>query len=664
MHAKHRNGPGNGYRSNAMGMGSMASASRIPPESAMRGHRMYNSDYRNYNRGGGSYGSGTHSKQQFQQPPPTQRGADVFVDAGKLAAEYLVSKGMLPPNALSGKWQNVGNFPGFRSHEVEMHPDGRGSTHSRLGNAGPDVGPGRRRYSDDHNLIGSRSSVRERKRTGSFKNYGSEANKELGRSGSWAEKANASPSMDVDGDTSVGRRDEKIVEKEGKGGTQNPSPGEIKREVHSEVRIESGSEKSKLVDDSGANNVQPDAPDGEHVKYSDDAEVVKYDNDLQQLSDEDGLTSEDQVDLVKHSKIVNVHVPTKARSSLTTKNSKGEEDPRDKDENIYGGEIPEGSGVHVIDVDVDNSAGNAPSLQNPEFKEPTMDKEPGADDGLSAFGRSNSVVMERGEKRAMDFDTDVKEDVKRLRQWVPVLDAQSDGSTSLSSSMENGSLSQEPRNISPDQKSLDILIFPKDNADSCDLIEEKQLFPGSFKTCDLNLVGNVDVSENHDGGRVLVFPSVMQMGKVETPIDVDLSISNNGNLPSKNGKNVIDANEIEVIDLEKDSAPEDKTFSDSERRGDTVFSDLDGFPSDAHNANGIPDVQDGYGLMMSEFLGHDSPNVPGDLNSLHNHMDLPNGEGILGDDDSIYMSLGEIPISMPRLLGPWEQPPQDYGKPF
>ncbi|KAL3643222.1 hypothetical protein CASFOL_014037 [Castilleja foliolosa] len=663
MHAKHRNGPVNGYRSNTMGMRSMAPVSRIPPESAMRGHRMYNSDYRNYNRGGGSYGSGPHSRQQFQQPPPPQRGANIFVEAGKLAAEYLVSKGVLPPNALSGKWQNVSNFPGFRLHEVEMHPNGRGSTQSHLRNAGPNVGPSIRKYSDDHTLIGSRSSVRERKRTGSFKNYGSEANRELGRSGSWAEKANNSPAMDVDGDASAGRCDEKIVEKDGKGGTQNPSLGEIKIGVEGEAQIKSGLDKSKLVDDAGANNVQRDAADGEHVKNSDDAEVVKEGehDDLQQKSDEDDLTSENQVDLVKHSKIVNVPVPTKARSSLTTKNSKGEEDPMDEEENIYRGEIPEGSGVHVMDADVDNSAGNASSLQNSEFKEPSMDKEPKAEDGLSAFGRSNSVVMERGEKRAMDFDTDVKDDVKRHRQWVPVLDAQPDGSTSLSSSMENRSLSQEPRNISSDQKSLDILTFPEDNPDSCDLIEEKQLFPGSFKTWDLNLVGNVDVSENHDGGRVLVFPSIMQMGNVETPIDVDLSVSNNDNLPSKNGKNIINANEIEVIDLEKDSAPEDQTFSDPERRGDTVFSDLDGFPSDTRNATCIPDVQDGYGLMMSEFLGHDSPNIPGDLNSLHNHMDLPNGEGILGDDDSIYMSLGEIPIS---LLGPWEQPSQDYGKPF
>lgn len=63
-------------------------------------------------------------------------------------------------------------------------------------------------------------------------------------------------------------------------------------------------------------------------------------------------------------------------------------------------------------------------------------------------------------------------------------------------------------------------------------------------------------------------------------------------------------------------------------RGDNVFTDLDGFPNNVPNASGMPDAQDGYGLMISELLGNDSPNcssVPADLNSLHN-MGLPNAE--------------------------------------
>ncbi|KAL2247750.1 UNVERIFIED_CONTAM: hypothetical protein Sindi_2627300 [Sesamum indicum] len=59
-----------------------------------------------------------------------------------------------------------------------------------------------------------------------------------------------------------------------------------------------------------------------------------------------------------------------------------------------------------------------------------------------------------------------------------------------------------------------------------------------------------------------------------------------------------------------------------------------------YNANEIPDVQDGYGLMMSELLSNCSPNcsfVPTDLNSLQNGINLPNGEVMYSTaDDSFH----------------------------
>ena len=59
-----------------------------------------------------------------------------------------------------------------------------------------------------------------------------------------------------------------------------------------------------------------------------------------------------------------------------------------------------------------------------------------------------------------------------------------------------------------------------------------------------------------------------------------------------------------------------------------MFPGLEGFPNHPHNAADIHDVQDGYGLMISESLGSDFPNcssVPGDMNSVHNEMGLHNG---------------------------------------
>ncbi|XP_057765348.1 uncharacterized protein At4g26450 [Salvia miltiorrhiza] len=731
MHAKHRNGPGNGHRSNTMGMGGVAAASRIPPEGSMRGYRMYNSEYRNYNRGG--YGSGGHPK-QYQPPLPPQRETDIFMEAGRMAAEYLVSKGMLPPNALSGKWQSdglknqVGNFQGYKSNEAEKiqsSVDGRASAHSRLGNAALDVGSGRRKYSDEYNSVGSRTSIRGiergRKRTGSFKNYGSEVSRELGRSGSLTDKIRTFHGPEAESDASFGHYGDQPAGKDGNCEMLKSSPDEPAREIESETQMVSGLEKRNLVEDADVNNsilsnekcLTSDASAEATKKPDNESELVKAvnsDNELQQKNDEkkevassgieDTLVSEDHVDLVKQCKFVNV--PTKARSSLTMKGLKGDQNPIKEEDGISKREPLEDTGVHIIDVDVENLAGNAATHQNHELKslpsdDPTLEKEMNItystrsapsmrsesfaerslykeqqqDEGLSGFGRSKSMLMERGEKRAIDCNPDGKDDFKKLRQWVPLQDAQSISSPPISSSIENKPLSQEPStsqsaHLAPslDHNSLDISLFPKDNADSSKFMQEKQLFPSSFKTCDLNLVGASDVNENHDADPMHVFPSITQTGKAAKPIDVDLSMGNNGNMSNKTGKYSVNEKDIEVIDLEKESAHEDKTYGNSDRRGDTVFTDLDGFPNNVHNANGMPDVQDGYGLMISELLGSDSPNcssVPTDLNSLHNHMALPNAEGILGDDDSIYMSLGEIPISM---LGAWEQPSQDYGKPF
>ena len=54
-------------------------------------------------------------------------GGDIFVEAGRLAAEYLVSQGLLPPNALPPppKWQ--------QNHKSPAEGGGRQSALTRLG---------------------------------------------------------------------------------------------------------------------------------------------------------------------------------------------------------------------------------------------------------------------------------------------------------------------------------------------------------------------------------------------------------------------------------------------------------------------------------------------------------------------------------------------------
>ncbi|CAL5413886.1 unnamed protein product [Camellia sinensis] len=139
--------------------------------------------------------------------------------------------------------------------------------------------------------------------------------------------------------------------------------------------------------------------------------------------------------------------------------------------------------------------------------------------------------------------------------------------------------------------------------------------------------------------------------KKATPADVDLSISNNGNIYLVNMDHSADGKEVEVIDLESDSLQADLAFNNSDRKHKLYLQAWRAFLI-MHRIPMSCDVQDGYGLMISALIGTEISNcssVPADISSLHNEMTLNNGEEILGNDESIYMSLREISISMPEI---------------
>ncbi|XP_073298981.1 uncharacterized protein At4g26450-like [Primulina huaijiensis] len=704
MHVRHRNGPGNGYWSNSLGMRGQAFTSRMSPEGSMRGHRTYSSEHRNYNRGG--FGRGGHSR-QFQPPPLPSYEIDIFMEAGRLAAEYLVAKGVLPPNALSGKLKNGGlknqidRLHVFRPHEVGVHipMDGRAPDNTHLGNAALEIGPTRRRNSvDDNSMDGSRNSMRERRRM----------SRDLLRIG-------------AESDASSGQHVDQPVHVDGHGRMQTFSLGEVVQEGDAAGNLPSEFEEHNSMEDAGAKAsssitekfLSADAK-VDATKESDDAnksdagaevvnkkrivndfEILQNENEITDCERGDTLPSKGNVDLMKHFKFP--RIPTKARSSLKVKGSKGGQDPMNEDDKITERELSGVSEVQVVDVPDESSTGNVSSSKIHELdsldsdvqKATGTDKEQPAaymtrsgqsgptyfqgqsvfkeqkellDEGLSVVGCSTSMCMDMGFKRPIDDYTSGKEDFKKLRN-CSLIDTEANGCLPLSSSIENQPTSVEPRIsrstqsvLSPDQKSFNVSPFPKSQDESCE-------FTG-FKTCDLNLSGTCDAGENDNAERVLLFPSVIESGKEAAAVDFGLSMNNSSNVPNKNATLGVNNSNIEIIDLETDSGQEDNIFGHPEKSADSVFTDLDGFPNNLQNANEIPDVQDGYGLMFSDLLGNHSPHsssVPADLNSLHSEMGIPNGEGILGDDDSIYMSLGEIPIS---FLRNWEQPTQDYGKPF
>ncbi|CAI9109948.1 OLC1v1009892C3 [Oldenlandia corymbosa var. corymbosa] len=720
MHARNRS-PGNGYRAaHAVGMGGVgATASRVSPESSMRSHGGgYSSEYRSYNRGG--FGRG--QSRQFNSRPPAPLphkgggggGGDIFMEAGKLAAEYLIAKGLLPANALSGKWQN-GNLKNLigRAQDAES---GRASALSRLGEAGvgSDSGlPGRRRSADEYGNEGSKGGYRGRKRPDeSSKNYGSDWNREMGRSGSWSERSRASDGDDESSDVLSRHRDDRLQANNNESGRVSRTSlitelapasdvvfaeeSEVARSPHytleklksednagAEESVSSSSKKDKETDEKDddtkvlsiqAEKIQ-DVRKNDELKAQDPKDAVT----IMALSLDEGSqatsenTTTDLLSLCRFAKF-----PTRTRSSMAFRVSRVDTDhPSIVNDNAHEGEPSEGSGACDENVTAYNISGDGLGYQIKESTVINLDRPsmPAAehdseldgssvrDDELPDFGRINdTMIMDRGEKRVLDQGSDSSLGNKKLRESPPLEDAGSNAGLSLldppvrRSVVEDVMMSQGGASSLP----LDVTSYPKsDNEPDTGHTEEKQLLPGSFKTLDLNLMEAASEPSHHhqdNNDTVLSFSPPRGNGMQAVSVNIDLSMHNNDNakvVPNRYGKYNLDGRDIEVIDLENDSVHDDRDLTtNSDGRNENIFTGLGGFSGNAPNANEIPDSSDsGYGLMISELMGNDIPNcsssVPTDVDALHNDdMGLDNGEGILGVDDPIYMSLGEIPLSM------------------
>ncbi|KAF4349124.1 hypothetical protein F8388_024392 [Cannabis sativa] len=545
MHARHRS-PGNGYRSTT------PNTSRISPDDY---HRSFNRPLLRPN------------SNSFQPPQPPPRKPDIFVDAGRLAAEYLVSQGILPPNVLSlpSKWSN-GSFKRIsRLPEPEsfnLGQEGRTSALARLGNAVTDsvaVGSSRRRFVGDE--FGFRNGSRGRRRPPYRGGYGSDwvsrdynnnnnSSNTISRSGSFQDQDRLSNDI---GDYFYEHDDDDVVVSE-------------QQQQQQQQPINDLVPKSETLDDS---------------KPNESSEIEKEEGEEEEEEEEEGDCSNNtsSTDLLTKCKFAKV--PTRIRSSLSSS-----------------------------------------SLLS-SSKSPKLDSTP-----TTTTTTATTIEVEEQETNSATCS-----DIQRAQ------------------SAENVGESSHIQHIKCERS-----VSMPNRAFVYDDNEEKE--------------------RNHDcdAATVNMYQSISERRREAKPMDIGLSMSNCNN--NNNNNNVVSGEsskrpqsdhhkEIEVIDLENDSAQEDKDLVMEDRKTETVYTDLDEIHNHAQNTGGIPDTQDGYGLMISELLGNDFPNcsaVPEHINPMHNDIGLPNEEGAIGDDDSIYMSLGEIPLT---FLRPWEQPPpQEYEKPF
>ncbi|XP_020223679.1 uncharacterized protein At4g26450 isoform X1 [Cajanus cajan] len=662
------------------------------------------------------------------------RRGDVFVEAGRLAAEYLVSQGLLPPNALPPKWQN---------HKT---PAERPSALARLGSM------------DGRRKLGFEEFGQKGRRRGSFsRSNGLDWGREYRRNGSWSDRFRGASDVkdgeddDYDGGGFSVRHQDEEDQYQYQHHQPQPQPQPQQQEVS---RVDDSSMKSNSSEfvprsedggDLSDKDKDRDRANAEmlEVKQSDGGkDVVDVDmeggagNDLEsasvgvkemkdgdgdndneklrnlstQLSDQENSSSGGVVaDLVSLCK--SVKVPTKTRSSVTRKNLKagnnrdgtgsaqdvgglqGAEEVLAENESVKGsspGDLLGEKSYDIVHVDVDvaevepvhaaedvkelDAECKAEEVQSGQDRGFMQDNnlESSANATLPEYGSCSSLAEERGEKRVAEADDDVREDNKRLREWLP----------SLVPKTEGYFLHSDPIEVkeSPGEDEISHIDKVTMTSDRGSLIssgsqfteggdrpflqcsEEKPLMPNSFRTCDLNLIEASEMHENHVDHPVLIYPPAVSETKKAVPIGIDLSMSH-ASVSGKFNTHATNGKEIEVIDLENDSIQEEKSIDNMDRKTETMFTGLEGFSNHAQNAADIHDAQDGYGLMISELLGPDFTNcssVPGDMSTVHSEMGLHSGAGTLAEDDSIYMSLGEL-----SFLRPWEQPPsQDYQKHF
>eukprot|EP00268_Persea_americana_P025265 TRINITY_DN2460_c0_g1_i1.p1 TRINITY_DN2460_c0_g1~~TRINITY_DN2460_c0_g1_i1.p1 ORF type:complete len:748 (-),score=199.33 TRINITY_DN2460_c0_g1_i1:372-2615(-) len=747
MHSRRHRSPSNGVKLNSAGI--RLPPPQMSPERSVRVRREYISDHRSFNKRRFRRGPGKHYPPLPQLPP---RG-DIFMEAGRLAAEYLVSQGLLPPNLLSGRQQNgnlkgpKGDLHGFRLQDRDSPlppPEGRTSALARLGNTIPDTGHCRRRSLDEFNPERSRSHERGRRSNENHRGYGLDHwSREKRRNGSFSERARAFSDVEEGEDEFYGGRHEDrradldvVIGRAPKTSTDEPS---LKKEISG--NFESKLDNFELPDDVGfeaiSSKAKRDPPIETQMilnKGLDDAKISSSVNEVKDgnVCDEEMEKEKAPEELGKqHVSVEDVDMPnnhgssdlpdlcrsgevsTETQSPLATCVLKVDQGPSIRenemcDLSVAGGpklsrekDSAEGASSNLFT----NLTHNSESLASDISRFSSLHSVGEAHDLDTAivegseicprsqsFSDRSSFINEQGSSQPLGFERCRSMDelnesfgqnpaswgaTKRPRERTPPMVSDPDDLICLRD-LRAKHIRMQAANISAGEEI--VKAIDEEKLDEGDLSskgkidsglaarEEKQHFPSFFKIRDLNLADVSEITESSEGlvgDHISAGPSTLGVEK-QASADIGLSIFNsNFNSSHIHDERSINAIQVAGIDATNGSVMEDKVFVTSERKAEPIFSSADSFLNQTQNADDLPEVRDGYGLGISEFLGTDISNcssgLPSDVNDMQTAMALHNQEGIPSEDDQIFLSLGEIPIS---FMGDWDQPNHDFGKPF
>ncbi|WOL04094.1 hypothetical protein Cni_G12815 [Canna indica] len=674
--------------------------------SAGDGYRLGSPFGRNQRRGGfnRSYSSKPYT--------PSATKLEILMEAGRLAAEYLVSKGVLPASSLSRNLSNGSALQEFRGQGREnpatsSFNEGRIPALARLGDAGSGAAYGRRRPNDDYDRIGSRKNGRGRRRTGFYsRGYGGpDWGAERGRHGPWTERSRGySDSMEEDDDDfAPGYGRDRRSGHEEVGSSISRVAGD-EQHSKSEVVGESGSELDDTGSKASSNSTRkaalPDA-NADVNKGADDGKVsnaeageVKSSKSLMELEKNNSVAegSDLKPDEVEEADSVSDHdinllklggfprVPTRPRSALAHRSPIDRvlsAEDRNRVDVASGGETGMTADKRPTDDslkdshigDTDNPKCEEPvnsNVDENQFSKQPVDsqcepqKSPPCSEASLDAGDKDNIVKCTG-KEVVEVEKQVSPSSPCASQQNEV--SQLDGATQTQSSLliEMSSQDEEMIEAGDHLKPIPASLLPKMETGSFLRMEEvKQNQPSSFKICDLNLMEAPEITEIPDDNVLDDCHTSAPPLESEKKISVDFGLSINNKAKDTYDFNQLsgDGKVIPVIDLEDDSPME---VNDSSKSKNELIYPVENVLNHTTHSDDLPVIQDTYSLAISDYLGADipcSPSGQADLNNLQVGMGLHGPEGF-PVDDSIYGSLGDI-----GFMDVWDQPSQDYEKFF
>ncbi|XP_038988632.1 uncharacterized protein At4g26450-like isoform X1 [Phoenix dactylifera] len=651
---------------------------RISPESPVRGQRKFKpySNYRNFQRR--SF-DGDQPKRCSDSPP---QKTDVWIEAGRLAAEYLVSKGLLSPSLLPGQSPRKEDNKVLKEKERDsLVPESRTSAFARLGNAFPEVGHGRRRRNDDdHDRMGSRNYLR--RRMGHYsRGQGSNWLRDNVRNARWIERSSRySNSGDEDNDLAPhfhrsrwsgfdkGRGSAmRSPADEGYSRSDRISQLRSEKEDVDEIRSKVSSSRVKR-DRSIVSRWDLNEGDDDGTTFNSvNADELKSDSSSD-LKKKD-IAVEDRPRRMDDNNLWNVisplKVPKKPRSSVRLKSPKFDQvdqGPTTEAKITLGATAKEAFKVALeedLDMNIINSSKcHEPvlsAIQSVQPAEESVKLQYQSIERPSGLGTFRPIVDMREEVSFVQCSNET-EGIKHQRHSSSSRIAQENEHSCLHGLSakpsnpydENLSLVKEMVDVAEPEKLEDPVLLPKNKSEvNVMLEEEKQLPHSSCRNFDLNIIETPEITEIPDvptGDHLHTSLPALETEK-KLPIYPGFLMGNTTNADYEHRQLVNNEKVIEVINVEDESPAEDNVCNHL-KSNETIYSGLDNFLSHTAHVD-LSGIQDGCSFSVSNYLatatlGH--PSTQPNLSDLPTGMSPHDAVAIPVDDDPIYMSLEEIPF--------------------